>query len=375
MENLEKLSVGKSEKGMISGMENVQENKRQSFLWINCAKLAAIFAVMTDHTNGILYTNSQVAWTSYFAVSLFIIISGITSYISNSRSALSWGKSYIKSIKKIFGAYLIASAICLIIKTHSFDILSYINCLIHFNASLPLYYVFLYLQIMLISRLLFYVLQLCPRNKKGYIQESILFLIIVGISILTTNHTQILDIYGGGGKVLGGTYLILFYFGMLVARHEWLSEENDGKSMLIWLVASGFWIIWWMNLVNIRNYVDSKVPFGYGFNPPSIAFMAFSIFTLFAIYGFCKILEKWDMTKNVVRICSWFGTHTLYIFMYHMILLYFFLMPYLNIENIWLKRIVYWGLMIAIPITWEFIVNICITKIKRILYIKRNIGN
>lgn len=362
-------------KGMVKDMGGNQKHKKQPILWLNCAKLVAIFAVMTDHTNGILYTNPGVAWASYFAVSLFIIISGITSYMSNSHSTLGWGKAYLRSVKKIFVAYLIASAICLMIKTHRFDLISYLNCLVHFNASLPLYYVFLYLQLMLVSRLLFEILQYCPRNKKGYIQEIILFMFIIGISIVTTNYTQILDIYGGGGKVLGGTYLILFYFGMLIARHEWLAKETNKKSVLIWLMSSVCWLLWWKNLGNSRNLIDSKVPFGYGFNPPSITFMVFAIFTLFAVYGFCKILEKKDSTKKLVEIGSWLGTHTLYIFMYHMIILYFFIMPYLNIENVWLKRGVYWGLMILIPIILEYTVKGCVITTKKFLsFTKIKIG-
>ena len=36
-------------------MANVKERER--IQWIDCAKFLAIFAVMVDHTNGILYSN------------------------------------------------------------------------------------------------------------------------------------------------------------------------------------------------------------------------------------------------------------------------------------------------------------------------------
>lgn len=48
--------------------------------WINCAKFIAIFAVIMNHTFGILYTNQAVEWGFYYSVSLFILLSGITSY-------------------------------------------------------------------------------------------------------------------------------------------------------------------------------------------------------------------------------------------------------------------------------------------------------
>lgn len=58
------------------------ENKQ--ILWLNCSKTVAVLAVLVDHTNGVLYTNQDIAYASYFSVSLFIIISGLTSYFSNS---------------------------------------------------------------------------------------------------------------------------------------------------------------------------------------------------------------------------------------------------------------------------------------------------
>lgn len=55
---------------------------RREIKWINRAKAVAIFAVLVDHTYGILYTNVKVAMASNYSVSLFILISGILSYTS-----------------------------------------------------------------------------------------------------------------------------------------------------------------------------------------------------------------------------------------------------------------------------------------------------
>lgn len=51
-------------------------------VWIDCAKFAAIVAVMIDHTKGILYADMDVAIASDYSVSLFILLAGITSYLS-----------------------------------------------------------------------------------------------------------------------------------------------------------------------------------------------------------------------------------------------------------------------------------------------------
>ena len=57
--------------------------------WINGAKLVAILAVLVDHTNGVLYINQEFALASYFSVALFVLLSGMTSYMTN------WQLQYI----------------------------------------------------------------------------------------------------------------------------------------------------------------------------------------------------------------------------------------------------------------------------------------
>ena len=347
--------------------KNQYTDSDRTLHWLNCAKAAAIIAVLVDHSLGILYTDINIQVASDYDVSLFILSAGITSYISNSYSKLSWGKAYLKSIKKIFFAYLLCSAICLIIKTQGFDIGIFLEQLIHFSATLPLYFVFLYMQLMLASRLLYRILEKCPKNKVGYFQEFILFVILTCISSYTANYTNILNIYSGGGRVLGGTYLMLFYLGMLMAKHEWFVKESTLKSVLIWIISSVAWFVLWKNFAKVRWTVDVKVPLGEGYDCPSITLMVFSILTLFAIYGACKILEKNKITRKFVQIGSWLGEHTLYIFMYHLTFLYFWFMPYLEIENIWLKRVVYMSLMIILPLIVEYIVNLIVWEIKKIV--------
>lgn len=353
------------------GLTDIKEKNRigdtKIWHWLNCAKAAAIIAVLVDHTLGILYTNPEVQLASDYAVSLFIISAGITSYMSNSRSKLNWFKAYYKSVKKVVVAYLICSAICLIIKTHGFDLKVYVHQLIHFSAALPLYFVSLYLQVMLVGRFFYRILQKCPRNIKGYIWEVIVFGIVFCIASISTNYTQIMDIYAGGGKVLGGTYLILFYLGMLMAKHNVFVKVSMVKSILIWGGFSLSWLLWWKNLNPIRWIIDEMVPLGDGYDTPSITIMVFAVLTIFAIYGACEILEKIEVTRWIIQVGSWLGEHTLYIFMCHATILYFWFIPYLIIDNIWLKRVVYMGLMIIIPLGIEYGIKLFNEKVKIIV--------
>lgn len=341
------------------GIRSFRTNRSTHLQWIDCAKGFAILAVLMIHSYNILYTSIEIVWAVDWALSLFVVITGIGSYMSHSRTDLTWGKAYWKSIKKILEAYLICSAVCQVIKTQRFDIREYVYQIIHFNASGPLYYVALHLQLMLISWPLYYLLKKIPKNKRGYWLEFVLFLVVSFVASVTTNYTQILDIYGGGGKVLGGTYLILLYLGMLMMKHECFDNDHMINSIFIWIISGGIWILLWNNLVGIKTIIDSKLPFGEGYDTPSMVSMIYGICTLFAIYSVCKILEKRKITLTIVHVVSWIGRHSLYIFMYHAVILYFFIMPHIAIENIWSKRIVYFGLMIIIPIAIEYTIKLC----------------
>ena len=45
-------------------MGNNIQTKSKEIKWINCAKAIAIIAVLVDHTNGILYSNPNIATAS-----------------------------------------------------------------------------------------------------------------------------------------------------------------------------------------------------------------------------------------------------------------------------------------------------------------------
>lgn len=56
--------------------------------WIDCAKLVAIAAVIVDHCNGFLYTKPIVATASYYSVSLFVLLSGVSLQIAYERGGV-----------------------------------------------------------------------------------------------------------------------------------------------------------------------------------------------------------------------------------------------------------------------------------------------
>lgn len=285
--------------------------KAKEVKWINCAKFLAIIAVITDHTNRVLYSNYDIAMASYFSVSLFIIISGMMCFLSNERHELSWFQTFVRSSKNIIVAYLLANFIYLVRIHMSFDFRTYLQYVVSFNISLPFYYVLLYLQLMLVSRLLYNIIKRIA-EKYSVLWEIGLGIIILIISFLTTNYTNILNVYGGGGKLLGGTYLSLFYLGMLFSKHDVFRNITLIKSAV--LTGTGFvlWLIWWRFACWDRFALDAKLPFGAGFNPPGITLGLMAVIMLFLACGIFSLFQYTKYLKWITSFCSG-GVNTHYI--------------------------------------------------------------
>lgn len=133
-------------------------NKDKQIKWINCTKFMAIFAVIIDHSNDILYGDDRIQKISFYSVSLFIIISGMLCYRSNERNDLPYIKTTLKSLSKIVPAYLVATFIYQVATYKYFNFLTYVEYLVGFNASAPFYFVLLYIQLMLVNKIMYNIL-------------------------------------------------------------------------------------------------------------------------------------------------------------------------------------------------------------------------
>lgn len=134
---------------------------------INMAKFVAILAVLVDHTNGVLYSRRSIAMSSYFSVSLFILLMGITTYWSFERNFGQLRNKIIKQIARMAGVYLVATAIYQMAAFRNFDLQAFMTAAVHFNASGPFYFILLYMQLLLVSPLIFYGMKLYHKKLLG----------------------------------------------------------------------------------------------------------------------------------------------------------------------------------------------------------------
>ena len=341
---------------------NIQKSVRTK--WIDVAKFMAIVGVIIDHTNGVLYTNPYVAYSSYFSVSLFIIVMGITtmwSYTNNSDAMIK--KVWHKCIG-IIRPYIVATIVYALFVYKSFDFDVILIHLIHFNMSGPFYYVLLYIQLVIISPILFFIFEKSSKKRYGYVTEVIVFLVILWIASWTTNHSNILGVYGGGGKLFGGTYLVLLYIGMWFGKYYKKISINKIISTILAGVACSCAIAWWRFIAVDRCKIDLLIPYGEGFNPPSISFGLYAILIASTLYFIETLFLNYPngIPLKIMKIFAFMGKHTLYIFLYHRFFLdivfpYLFTKTGIALENIYFKRIVYFVFMIGGSMLIEFILE------------------
>ena len=338
--------------------------------WIDVAKFMAIIAVMIDHTNGLLYKNPRIAYFSYYSVSLFILMMGVTSYWSYSKYNGSIIKKVGKGCWKIIRPYLIATLIYSILIDRQFHFVTYLTRVIHFNASGPFYYVLLYLQLLFLAPVLFSVLKYADRFKYGVAVEVVGLIVVLVISSWTTNYSNILDVYGGGGKLFGGTYLILLYLGMMFGKHYEKLSVNKIVIVIVFILSTALTVLWW-NFISVDNCkIDANVPYGGGFNPPSLSFGLYAILMACTIYLLEKVLNCSTQLTKAFGTVSVLGKHTLYMFLYHRMFLdivfpQFFARTGIVISNIWLMRIVYFSCMVAGSIVIEIVLEKIHAVLKR----------
>ena len=331
---------------------------KKQVVWINCAKLIAILAVMTDHVYSILAPGASFQYVTWFSVSLFILLSGMTAFMTGDKlEGMSWLRSFWSKSRKILTAYLAAVLVYELIAVRSFDLLSYLNLLVHFNASGPLYFVALYLQLMLLCKPLFMLIKKMPAGRKGIFAEILVGGIIVAGSVFTTNYTNILDIYGGGGKLFGGTYLILFYLGMLAAKHRWFFSSDCKKAAICLGCAGPAMLLWAFFIGHDRLNIDLFLPFGAGLNPPGLSLMVMAFLVLVVCYGFFTLLGLCTPGRKLTMAAGALGRHTLYLFLYHRL--------FLDVVNSLLgssfpvpgKVVLFYAAMFAGPIVVEFLLK------------------
>lgn len=311
-------------------------------VWLDSLKGVAIVAVIGDHLFGIVYNSASLRHITSFAVPLFILLAGYTSAISLERHgpALQFIK---KRFQNILIPYLLVTIFYqLMWGEYPFSIKLLLVNLATFSANPVLYFVFFYIQLILIAPFLFKLFE-----KNTYIKRGFYLLLGLAVGLLINNYFDLnklilpkdASINGafirnhgyilGANKLLGGSYLFLFALGIDLGIYKKI-ERISGKwliSILSIIVTSLFFIVY-------RNSLWS--------NPPNLLIILYTALIFFIGVSIFKS-ELSITTKLLVLI----GKASLYIYLLHPVFINF--VGYLHLERNIFTTLVYFVICITGP--------------------------
>lgn len=332
--------------------------------WVDAAKGIAILAVLIDHLDGILYSNSMISVCSYFSVTVFVFLAGITSYYSSERHKEDDSKNeIIRKIKGIFIPYAIATCVYQVVAIKKFNLLGCLSHTIKFDSTPPFYFVVFYIQLMIISP---YIYRVINRWKSKIAHVIIIFASIL-ISIICIRYTFILDVWGGGKYLFGGSYLLVYLLGEMSAHYGLPLQKKRNIVKAIMAVGAVFICMIWLVVYRFRLDCIIKEPFGEGLNPPGVTLMLYGGCIVIALQYIFLYIEssKSIVLKGIYDNLSFIGNYSLYIFLYHKVILDYFLIR-INISSVWAKRVLYFVAMIGIPILIKKVVDKIYIQMKEV---------
>ncbi|MGN7761968.1 acyltransferase family protein [Paenibacillus sp. 22594] len=286
--------------------------------WINFLKGAAMLAVVFDHLYGLVYLNTFIHSLTIYSVTLFIILAGFTSSISIGRTKLPI-KSYIyKRVAPIVVPYLVATLVYhLYWNKFHFDFNTFKNQVIMFNGAAPFYFVLFFLQLIVVSPLLYKLFQ----GHKFY-QQILGLLFIYLMSFYLTHFTNVANYYGGASRILGGSYLFCFCLGIFLQLlstnpPSFLKRifQSDIKGLVFGLVASLFALFVYLN----THLLDKSWA-----NPPNKSTLVYTLIIAAILFFIFQIAEKrFKRLSLIFTPIELIGSNSLYVFLYHSLFIYY----------------------------------------------------
>lgn len=320
--------------------------------WLDCTKAVAIIAVIVDHTYGVLHGDKILLYASFFSVGLFVLTAGFVVNIDRVKSF-----SYqAKKVGKMFLQYAIATAIVLFCVERFFDLKQYIMHLLNFSITPSYYYMLFFIQLILISPLLAFWFRICECRRGRMLFHVITLLVLCWMASIFVRYTYVLPVWGGGQYIFGGTYIVLYYIGILISNlkifdiSRWSLKTRIVTSIITLLV---FGALVWARVSD--NLVIDKVlsPYwGEGINPPSIQAMLLAMAVFIGCYAFFTLLVEvnCNMIKYLLRILEIVGQNTLYVFLYHLLVRDILRKLLSNYISIWFIRVLIFISMITLPV-------------------------
>ena len=298
----------------------------------------------------------------YWVVALFVMLGGynmMSSYFNRGQVLVR------QKLLKLFWPYLLATIFYTLGRNHYLDAIELLTRLLHFDATEPLYYIAVYMQLIFISPILIAMINWCEKKYK-YARMLIICLFILIFCYLSVHLTNIFGIGYGGGNLCAGPWLMFWFFGMCIRffRIPFAKKSTRVTALVTYTIIL---IIWQFIFVNRGYNLFLKPIFG-GTQVGMTWANAFEATLLF--FWFRELIEGFEKTTGKIGTklllpFNYIGCHTLYIFMYHMLFfsIYKSYFEISGIMNRWLCLIFIFGG----PIVLEVIITMVMKWFRNIM--------
>ncbi len=328
-------------------------------LWVDCGKLLGNLLVVLLHTTDTLQWSDTVQNGSVVAVTFLLFLAGYTSYASAARYYARPDRGpvfyeILRRLKGVLPAYAVATFALLVVENRGFQLETYLDALLHFNATSAFYYIFIYCQLTVLSPALYLVVRrfgMLGRAARA-VCHALFAAILIGFSYFCAQYTYTLPLFGGGRMLFGGTFLLAYYAGMLFAagKHPARTAKRSAITAGGFLALSAL-CVWFMNRYGYLAEDWIGCAFGPGYNPPGLTLLVYgACFTGF-VYALCRWMEasRCLALRKIVRGWAWCGRYAIYVFLYHR-LLQAFPLSMLSVENLAALRALHVCVLMGVPI-------------------------
>ena len=307
---------------------------------IDTIKGLAALMVLVNHSLNFVFTQEWIFKLSRCCVALFILCAGFTLHISFSRFAAKGKLSlnniiihfFLRSVARIILPYSVYVIVFYVAMHKCIDLPKIIEHIFSFNINNPCYYFLIYIGLLLITPIVYYIVQ-CIFELKGIKRgvAQVLFVVFCAvIGYLNVRYTLVLETAFAAGKFLfGGTYLPLYVIGVMISKYLSLNDKFTEKKVAIhFIISTSLITIWVISLFlfpNVHIFLENQFIPGIGGNPPSASIFIGSLLLFWFFWSLHSFVELKTSGKYRFRALGACGQCSLYIYMYHQIIKYIML--------------------------------------------------